>query len=244
MLFLMTTYVNMEKSLSPFRIEDSGWSQIPSLAGVKALPAPFPLEKSDGQPLFLHICCAPCATYPVMRLRQEGFHLSGYWYNPNIHPWMEHEQRRLSLVRFTQRIEMAMIWEPGYEMPHFLRRVAGREGFRRRCETCYEMRLLAVAHQAKQLGFSLFSTTLLISPYQDQDMIRRIGEEAGREHGLDFFFENFRRGWPERGRLSKAFELYRQQYCGCIYSEWERYNRLDIDAILPHEEYLSGSCSP
>ena len=186
----------------------------------------------EGKRILLHICCAPCATYPVQRLREEGFEVAGFWYNPNIHPWTEHERRRESLVAYAQAVGLPMIWHERYEMPLFLRAVAGHEKFGERCRICYRMRLERAAQVAAEGGFDAFTTTLLISPYQDQALIREIGEEAAAQRGVEFYFENFRRGWSERGRLTKEYDLYRQQYCGCIYSEWERYNKAHIDALL------------
>jgi len=113
--------------------------------------------------------------------------------------------------------------------------VNGREQFRRRCAICYEMRLTQTARAAKAGGFPAFTTTLLISPYQDQELIRQLGERIAAAEGITFYFENFRRGWSERGRMATEYGLYRQQYCGCIYSEWERYNHAPIDTILPAE---------
>ena len=186
----------------------------------------------EGKRILLHVCCGPCGTYPVNRLREEGFEVTGFWYNPNVHPWMEHERRRESLARYAEEVGLPVIWHPTYEMPRFLRNVAGQERFRERCRWCYRMRLMKTARVAVERGFDAFTTTLLISPYQDQDLIRTIGEAAAEQYEVPFYFENFRRGWSERGRLTREHDLYRQQYCGCIYSEWERYNKKDIDALL------------
>ena len=198
-------------------------------------PEPAPAEEGpigEGRRILLHICCGPCSTYTVERLREEGFSVSGFWYNPNIHPWQEHQQRRESLVKYAQTVDLSMIWHGQYEMPLFLRAVVGHERFRQRCAICYRMRLERTAQVAAGQGFEAFTTTLLISPHQDQELIRQIGEEAAAQHGIEFYFENLRRGWSERGRLTREHDLYRQQYCGCIYSEWERYNGTITDAIL------------
>ncbi len=175
--------------------------------------------------ILLHICCAPCSTYTIARLRELGFEVTGFWYNPNIHPYTEHQLRLESLRNYASAIGLALVEEPGYELVHFLRTVCGKERFRERCKLCYEMRLLRTAVRARERGFDLFTTTLLISPYQDQESLREIGEKVGREMGVEFYFENFRRGWAERGKLAREYNLYRQQYCGCIYSEWERYDK-------------------
>lgn len=187
--------------------------------------------KPDAR-ILAHVCCAPCATYPVARLRQQDYKVTGFWYNPNIHPFAEHEKRRESLVSFAQRVNLPMLWavydsaasdaaESYTDMPAFFRAVAGRERFRERCALCYRMRLQRTAQQARKGGYDAFTTTLLISPYQDQNLIREIGEELATEYEIVFYFENFRRGWAERGRLAREYGLYLQRYCGCLYSEWE-----------------------
>lgn len=180
------------------------------------------LELSPGQRLLLHTCCGPCSTYPVQRLRQEGFDVTAFWHNPNIHPFSEHERRREALRQFAQAVDLTVIEEPGYEMVQFLRAVCGKEAFRERCRICYRMRLERTAQVARAQGFAAFTTTLLISPHQDEEAIRAIGEEVGRAAGVPFYYERFRRGWSERGRLAREHGLYRQDYCGCVYSEWER----------------------
>lgn len=183
-------------------------------------PEPAPPVGTDKR-ILLHICCAPCATYPIERLRELAFSVSGYWYNPNIHPFAEHQMRRASLEAYAVQVKLPMLWHEAYEMPAFLQRVVGKERFRQRCALCYAMRLEQTAHVASEQSYDAFTTTLLISPYQDQAMIRQIGERMGQRYGVSFFFENLRQGWHVRGKLARACDLYQQQYCGCIYSEWE-----------------------
>ena len=179
-----------------------------------------------GRRLLLHVCCAPCATYTVGRLRELGFEdVSGHWYNPNVHPFSEHERRRQTLAQYAQRIDLPVIWEPGYEMVEFLRAISGREGFRMRCRVCYRARLERTAQVAIAEGFDAFTTTLLISPHQDQAAILSIGKELAAAYGVEFYFENFRRGWAEHGRMAREEGLYSQRYCGCLYSEWEALDR-------------------
>ncbi len=201
---------------------------------VELPPAPEPARKAgQGKRLLLHICCGPCSTYPIERLREEDFQITGFWYNPNIHPWQEHERRRESLAHYAAAVNLPMIWPERYEMPLYLRAVSGHERFGERCAICYRLRLERTAQVAEEGGYQAMTTTLLISIHQDQETIRRIGEEVAAGHGLEFYFENFRRGWSERGRLTREHDLYRQQYCGCLYSEWERYNKQNIEVILP-----------
>lgn len=189
----------------------------------------LPKAREDGQAeglsILVHVCCAPCATYTVKRLRERGFEVSGFWFNPNVHPYSEHERRRETLARYAEEIGLPIIWEPGYEMPAFLRAVVGHEQYGERCRICYRLRLARTADVAKRGGFDAITTTLLISPYQDQAAIRRTGQELASAQGMDFYFENFRRGFTEHRRLSKEHNLYMQRYCGCIYSEWEANDR-------------------
>lgn len=194
----------------------------------RAVSLPEPSEQDDplaGQRLLLHICCAPCATYTVQHLREAGAEVTGHWFNPNIHPFREHELRREALAGYAPTIALPMIWEPGYEMPEFLRQVVGHGGFRQRCAICYRLRLQRTAIVAAREGFARFSTTLLISPYQDLEAIVRIGEELAQRHGVAFWGENLRRGFAEHHRMAREADLYRQRYCGCIYSEWEALDR-------------------
>jgi hypothetical protein len=181
-------------------------------------PAPLPLA---GQRVLLHVCCAPCATYTARRLQEQGAAVTAFWFNPNIHPFSEHERRRVSLARYATEVGLPMVWEPGYDMISFLRQTAGYEPHGERCALCYKQRLARTAQRAAELSMDAICTTLLISPYQDQALIRSLGEAAAARHGLTFYFENLRRGFAEHHRLAHAHNLYLQDYCGCIYSEWE-----------------------
>ncbi len=208
------------------------------------LPEPPPAPEAEpfrGQRLLLHICCGPCATYSVRRLREVGFDVTGYWYNPNIHPFSEHERRRESLLAYAQAVALPVVESEGYEMVEFLRRVVGKERKGKRCAICYEMRLAATAQAARAGGYDAITTTLLISPYQNQALIREIGERVAAEHGVAFYFENLRRGWSQHGRLAQEHGLYQQRYCGCLYSEWEA---LDADARQEGPARLADQAGP
>ena len=128
------------------------------------------------------------------------------------------------MEEYSESAGLPLVREPGYEMVDFLRMVVGNEAQGERCRRCYQMRLARTAKVAARDGFDAFSTTLLISPHQDQDLLREVGEAVAEGHGVEFHYENFRRGWSERGRLTREHDLYRQQYCGCVYSEWERFS--------------------
>lgn len=195
-------------------------------------------EVGEGKSILLHTCCGPCSTYTIGRLRDQGFQVTGLWYNPNIHPYSEHQRRLSSMRAYAQSAGLRLMEEQGYEMLDFLRLVAGREVHGERCRLCYELRLGRTARVAAAEGFDAFTTTLLISPHQDQDSLCQVGTAESQKHRVEFYFENFRRGWSERGRLTREHDLYRQQYCGCIYSEWERYAGDQLASMMPtqHEE--------
>jgi hypothetical protein len=182
---------------------------------------PRPTAEMAGKRVLVHICCAPCATYSVQRLREEGMLLTGHWFNPNVHPFEEHEKRRESLTRYADEIALPVLWEEGDEAASFWHAIAGHERFRERCTFCYRLRLERTARLAAARGEDAFTSTLLISPYQDQAALRRIGEELGKAHGVPFYYENLRRGYAERTRLAIAHQLYLQHYCGCSLSEAE-----------------------
>jgi hypothetical protein len=181
----------------------------------------IPIEPLRRGNLLLHICCAPCATYCIEHLRGEGFDLTGYWYNPNIHPSAEHELRRSTLEGYAALVTLPMCWEAGYDPNAYHSSVEGHTGGGERCAHCYRLRLDMTARRAAQAGMHAFSTTLLISPYQDQAALRKAGEEAGRMWGVAFHFEDMRKGWSERGRMANLLGLYKQRYCGCSFSRDE-----------------------
>lgn len=194
-----------------------------------------PARPGEGKRLLLHVCCGPCATYPVQHLRAQGFAVTAFWYNPNIHPYTEHERRREALQKLAGAVELPVLDEEGYDLVAFLRAVHGHEAFGERCAICYRLRLERTARAARAGGFDAFSTTLLVSIHQDEAAIRAAGEEAAAAYGVPFYYERFRRGWSERGRLAKAYGLYRQDYCGCVYSEWERHRTAGTQPSLERE---------
>ncbi len=171
--------------------------------------------------LLLHICCGPCSIYPVRILRDEGIEVMGFFKNDNIHPFTEHEKRREALVDYTAETGLRVFYSEEYKMEEFLRSVVFRESDR--CVVCYYQRLKATALFAKKGKFDAISTTLLYSKFQNHDLIRQTGEAVAKEAGIDFLYRDFREGWKEGIEESKRLGMYRQQYCGCIYSEKERF---------------------
>jgi hypothetical protein len=184
--------------------------------------------------LLLHICCGPCAIYPTSVLQDEGHELYGYFYNPNIHPYQEFHRRLEALEEFSRTAGLAVDYERNYGLTVYLRQVVHRE--HGRCLLCYEMRLAAAARRAAEVGADGFTSTLLYSRYQKHEAIRATGERLAAEHGVAFYYRDFRQGWQEGIDRSKELGLYRQPYCGCIYSEQERY-----DPAFRKQKKLPGS---
>ncbi|WP_353684965.1 epoxyqueuosine reductase QueH [Thermodesulfovibrio sp. 3907-1M] len=179
--------------------------------------------------ILLHTCCSNCAIYPVEVLTNKGFDITLFWYNPNIHPYTEYRARMDSLKKLEQLWNLKVIYDDSYkEFYKFLRAVVGKE--KERCEICYRMRLERAAQKARETGIDKFTTTLLVSPYQKFDKIIKVGDEIGKKLGVNFISEDFREGFKKAMKTAVALELYRQKYCGCIYSEAERYlKRIDYE---------------
>ncbi len=171
--------------------------------------------------ILLHICCAPCSIYPLEELRSEQFEIMGFFYKHNIHPYTECLKRQETLQHYAEMINLRVIYQEGYEPENFIRNVVFRES--NRCTYCYYDRLRTTALLAKRGKFDSFSTTLLYSKFQKHEMIKDIGESVGKKVGVPFLYRDFRMGWKQGIEKSKELELYRQQYCGCIYSEKERF---------------------
>lgn len=171
--------------------------------------------------VLLHICCGPCATYPLPVLREKGYQVRGFFYNPNIHPFSEYNKRKISLEKFAEISDLAVIYENEYDPASYFQSVAYRES--RRCFYCYTMRLEQTARYARQGKFDFFTTTLLVSKYQQHQMIIDIAEAMAAKYEVPFLYFDFREGFHATSLRAKEMELYRQQYCGCLYSEYERY---------------------
>ena len=171
--------------------------------------------------LLMHICCAPCTIYPLQILRSDKHDLYGLFYNPNIHPYKEYNKRLNTLKTYAAQVGLSITYTEEYDMEIFLRNVAFRE--KDRCRYCYYGRLQHAAHRAKEERFEGFTTTLLYSKVQDHSMIKNIGESLAIENGIKFYYQDFRLGWEDGIRVSKEMDLYRQPYCGCVYSEKERF---------------------
>lgn len=172
--------------------------------------------------LLLHTCCAPCSIYCIESLRNERIEPTVYWYNPNIHPYTEYKQRRDTLLQYTKDIGVKAIFEEEYGLRKFVKEVVG--DIENRCKQyCYRVRLEQTARYAKENGYDAFSTTLLVSPYQNHELLKEMGEELALKYGIKFLYRDFRIGFRDGQNKARQLGLYMQKYCGCIFSEEDRY---------------------
>ena len=201
--------------------------------------------------ILVHICCGPCAITVLQLLRDQGHELTGLFFNPNIQPLAEYMRRREGAALVAERLGIPLLfadslpeaeqrWSdpwltdagerpgaealpPAVDPAPWLRAVAGRE--RERCLLCWRIRLQKTADIAANRGFDAFTSSLLYSRYQKHETIRDLGRSMAVAGGPAFAYEDFRVFWQEGVRLSKEWGIFRQQYCGCLYSEYDRYRR-------------------
>ncbi|MEG1683370.1 MAG: epoxyqueuosine reductase QueH [Oscillospiraceae bacterium] len=171
--------------------------------------------------VLLHCCCAPCSVFCIDSLRGEGIEPTAFWYNPNIHPYQEYKARRDTLEAYAPTIGMELLVREQYGLRDFVHMVA--DDLEHRCDKCYTCRLEETARTAAALGYPAFSTTLLISPYQDHQAIVAAGERLAIQYGVSFLYRDFRPGFREGQAKARELGFYMQKYCGCIFSEEERY---------------------
>ena len=181
------------------------------------------MNNSGGKKVLLHCCCAPCSLSCVDPLREEGIEPVAFWYNPNIHPWKEYEARRDCLIEHAENINLELRIKEDYGLREFVRNVASDiEG---RCRWCYEHRLEITAEYAAKNGFDSFTTTLLSSIYQDHDLMAEAGERFAKKYGVEFLYRDFRPNFRKGNAEAREKGLYMQKYCGCIFSEEDRYTK-------------------
>ncbi|MDR1308749.1 MAG: epoxyqueuosine reductase QueH [Deltaproteobacteria bacterium] len=185
------------------------------------------IRESQGG-LLVHVCCAPCAVYPLKLIlgRDPGLRVLPWFYNPNIQPLEEFRRRRDALA-FLAFMMPSMVpalarplevdFSPPYNPGRFLAAAALDPAEPARCLACYGIRLDMAARTAVERGLGAFTTTLLYSRRQRHELIREAGLKAAQEHGVAFFYEDFRNGWQEGLEMSRRLGLYRQRWCGCVY---------------------------
>lgn len=173
--------------------------------------------------ILLHTCCGPCSIFPTMRLADEGHEFSLYYFNPNIHPYKEFKRRLNTLREYALLKKYTLIVDKNYPLEECVRGMLDEPTVR--CAYCYRVRLEKTAIYAKENYFEAFSTSLLVSPYQKHDLIKLIAEEIAAKVGIPFYYEDYRNGYQEGVDVSKELEMYRQPYCGCVFSERDRYEK-------------------
>ena len=172
--------------------------------------------------LLMHTCCAPCSVYCIDTLKKEGIEPTIYWYNPNIHPYMEYKARRDTLKEYAESLKLKAIFEEDYGLDEFCKNVVG--DLQNRCKNyCYPVRLRKTFEYAKVNGYDAVTTTLLYSIYQNHDFIKEYMEKLSEEFGIEFLYRDFRVGFREGQNKARELGLYMQKYCGCIFSEEMRY---------------------
>jgi len=198
--------------------------------------------------LLLHCCCAPCSTACSDSLKNDDIELQLFWFNPNIHGLAEYKSRRDCLINFSknENLELTLIDE--YGLNNFLKTVLPENNTQPvRCEICYRMRLEKTASFAAQQGFDSFTTTLLISPYQNHETIKRIGEECAAKYNINFLYRDFRPLFREGQKKARLNNFYMQKYCGCIFSEEEKHiekiSRQGAKSTENAKEYKEGFSS-
>lgn len=174
--------------------------------------------------LLLHTCCAPCLIYPLKALKEEGFEVEAYFYNPNIHPQDEYLKRESACFQLASTINLKLIASE-YNQEDFYKAITNKSR-PERCFSCWRLRLFKTAEFAKKNNFGSFTTTLLVSIYQDINVIGDIGKKIGNLFGLSFVFRDFRPGFRQAHDDAKRKGLYCQRYCGCSYSLEERNSAL------------------
>ena len=154
--------------------------------------------------VLLHCCCAPCSLSCVEPLKNEDVDITAFWFNPNIHPFKEYEARRDCLVEFMKNVA---------------------EDIDGRCVYCYSVRLEETAKYAKENGFDGFTSTLFSSLYQNHELMVKKANELAEKYGVEFYYRDFRPNFREGNQKAREMGLYLQKYCGCIFSEEDRYQK-------------------
>ena len=171
--------------------------------------------------IVLHVCCAPCMIYPLEELKKQDFEVSGFFYNPNIQPFDEFEKRKNNVLEYSQQTGCAVRFDAGYDSDGFFNSFESLQIGDSRCHKCWYLRLKKTAEYAKKINAGYFTTTLLVSPYQDREMIGKLGEKVADATGIKFHFEDFSSGYRYSVEVSRAENMYRQKYCGCLISKDE-----------------------
>jgi len=186
--------------------------------------------------MLVHICCGPCSIVPLKDVLKGSYEVWGYFYNPNIHPKAEFHLRLEAVKKLASLLSLDVLYEEEYDPREFILGLKAAGGgprhpaFGERCAFCYADRMEATARAAAENGFDAFTTSLLYSRYQDHEGIRKFGLDMAEKYGLTFYYEDYRAGWQEGIEASKDMGLYRQKWCGCVYSRIERYSKKKVES--------------
>ncbi len=173
--------------------------------------------------VLLHTCCCPCLIKCYETLKEEKIIPTIFWYNPNIHPWMEYNLRKDALIKYTETENLELVINDNYGLRDFIKSIYP-DFTQKRCNYCYTSRLEETAKYASENGYEYFSTTLLISPYQNHELIKKLGYDIALKYSVKFLYRDFRPYFREGQKAARELGVYMQKYCGCVFSEEERYN--------------------
>ena len=168
--------------------------------------------------MLLHACCGPCAMYPLELLTGKGESLDLFWYNPNIHPQFEWDRRLANLGLAADHYKIRLIKGDDHCEQEYWESKTYLKEYETRCDMCYDIRMDAVARYASENGYDSFCTTLLVSPYQQHEKIAKIAQEKASKYNVDFEYIDFRPGFRQGQDMARQIGLYRQKFCGCIFS--------------------------
>jgi predicted adenine nucleotide alpha hydrolase (AANH) superfamily ATPase len=184
--------------------------------------------------ILVHICCAPCLLGPLDELRRSGF--VGYFHNPNIHPLLEFRRRLKAVKVLAEQERFDLVCDEQYGLAKFLDGVPWRGPGR--CRDCYRLRLRGAAALARERRSDAFTTTLLVSTHQGHDAVRQVGQEVAAETGVPFAYHDWRPLADNGRQAAKRRSLYCQQYCGCVFSEFDRYKDTGLHLYRSGEDRL------
>lgn len=175
--------------------------------------------------VLMHTCCAPCSVYCINALEKENIDIITYWYNPNIHPYTEYKARKDCFIDYMEKLKIHFIINENYGLREFTKNVIN--DLENRCVNyCYKVRLEETVKYAKENGYNAFTSTLFVSPYQNHEGLKAVCEELSKKYNIEFLYRDFRVGFREGQAKARELGLYMQKYCGCVFSEEERYLKL------------------
>jgi len=184
--------------------------------------------------VLLHVCCGLCLAGPLRALREEGAEVGAFFFNPNIHPLIEFRRRLKSAAVAAEALEVPFHAVDEYGLRVFLDKVDWRSAGR--CADCYDLRMAGAAEAAARAGSDAFTTTLLVSAHQKHRLVKAAGRRAAEVLGVEFLCRDWRNLVEESDAWARRRSLYRQQYCGCIFSECERYRDTNVHRRKPPTE--------